>query len=106
MTILFDVEHLKSLVAIVDSGFFTRAVESVHKTQSAISMQMRRLEEWPFHILYASWSSTAVGAAVLAGLAVLVLPESAIKAGMRILGGEDLIICLPASFNVGIRRYS
>ncbi len=45
MAVLFDVEHLKSLVAIVDSGSFTRAADIVHKTQSAISMQMRRLEE-------------------------------------------------------------
>jgi len=42
MAILFDVEHLKSLVAIVDSGSFTR---------SAISMQMRGLEERSFRIL-------------------------------------------------------
>eukprot|EP01037_Dinobryon_pediforme_P009585 gene9585-9662_t len=45
MTVLFDVEHLKSFVAIVDAGSFTRAADMVHKTQSAISMQMRRLEE-------------------------------------------------------------
>ena len=32
----------------------------------------------PYRVLYSSWNSTAVGAAVLAGLAVSVLPERAI----------------------------
>jgi DNA-binding transcriptional LysR family regulator len=43
----------------------------------------------PFRILFVSWNSTAVGAAVTAGLAVSVLPESAIRSGMRILGPSD-----------------
>src|SRR3712207_6056890 len=42
-----------------------------------------------FRVAYISWNSTAVGAAVLAGLAVGVLPESAIRPGMRILGPRD-----------------
>ena len=42
---LIDVDQLRSLIAIADSGSFTRAAEAVHKTQSAISMQMKRLEE-------------------------------------------------------------
>ena len=42
-----------------------------------------------FRILYASWNSSAVGAAVQAGLAVSVLPESAVRAGMRVLGPSD-----------------
>lgn len=40
-----DIDQLKTFVAIVDAGSFTRAADSVHKTQSAVSMQMRRLEE-------------------------------------------------------------
>nr|WP_178099889.1 LysR substrate-binding domain-containing protein [Stutzerimonas degradans] len=36
---------LRSFVAIADHGGFTRAAEAVHRTQSAISMQMKRLEE-------------------------------------------------------------
>jgi DNA-binding transcriptional LysR family regulator len=32
-------------MAIVDTGSFTRAAERVHKTQSAVSMHIRRLEE-------------------------------------------------------------
>jgi DNA-binding transcriptional LysR family regulator len=42
-----------------------------------------------FRILYVSWNSTAVGAAVLAGLAVSVLPESAVRPGMRVLSPRE-----------------
>jgi DNA-binding transcriptional LysR family regulator len=40
-----DNDHLRTLVAIAESGSFTRAAEIVHKTQSAVSMQIRKLEE-------------------------------------------------------------
>lgn len=50
----------------------------------------------PFRILFVSWNSTAVGAAVLAGLAVSVLPESAIRSGMRVLGPSDGFPALPS----------
>jgi DNA-binding transcriptional LysR family regulator len=40
-----DVDLLKTFLAIADTGSFTKAAEEVHKTQSAISMQMKRLEE-------------------------------------------------------------
>ncbi len=49
-----------------------------------------------FRVAYVSWNSTAVGAAVLAGLAVAVLPESAIRPGMRILGARDGFPPLPS----------
>ena len=49
-----------------------------------------------FRIAYVSWNSTAVGAAVLAGLAVGTLPESAIRPGMRILGARDGFPPLPS----------
>ncbi|MFC3690787.1 LysR substrate-binding domain-containing protein [Chenggangzhangella methanolivorans] len=45
MSALFDVDQLKTFIAIVDTGSFTRAADAVHKTQSAVSMQMKRLEE-------------------------------------------------------------
>jgi DNA-binding transcriptional LysR family regulator len=45
MSALFDVDQLKTFIAIVDTGSFTRAADVVHKTQSAVSMQMKRLEE-------------------------------------------------------------
>jgi DNA-binding transcriptional LysR family regulator len=40
-----DVDLLKTFLAIADNGSFTRAADEVHKTQSAVSMQMKRLEE-------------------------------------------------------------
>lgn len=40
-----DIDQLKTFIAIIDSGSFTRAADEVNKTQSAVSMQMRRLEE-------------------------------------------------------------
>lgn len=40
-----DLDQLRTFVAIAESGSFTRAADAVHKTQSAVSMQMRRLEE-------------------------------------------------------------
>jgi len=36
---------LKTFLAIIDAGSFTRAAEVIHRTQSAISMQVKRLEE-------------------------------------------------------------
>jgi len=45
MANMLDLDQLRTFVAIADAGSFTRAAETVHKTQSAVSMQMRRLEE-------------------------------------------------------------
>ncbi|MEF2553628.1 LysR family transcriptional regulator [Aurantimonas sp. A2-1-M11] len=45
MSTPLDLDHLRTFVAIVDAGSFTRAADDVFKTQSAVSMQMRRLEE-------------------------------------------------------------
>jgi DNA-binding transcriptional LysR family regulator len=56
-----------------------------------------------YRVLYSSWNSTAVGAAVLAGLAVAVLPESAVRPGMRVLGPSDGFPALP-SCKIGLVR--
>ena len=42
---MLDTDQLRSFAAIVDTGSFTRAAERVNKTQSAVSMHIRRLEE-------------------------------------------------------------
>ena len=44
MTALIDVEQLRTFVAIVETGSFTQAGEVVHKTQSAVSMQIKKLD--------------------------------------------------------------
>jgi DNA-binding transcriptional LysR family regulator len=48
-----DVDLLKTFLAIADTGNFTRAAEDVNKTQSAVSMQMKRLEEHLGRALFA-----------------------------------------------------
>src|SRR5882724_5929571 len=45
MTALIDVDQLRTFLAIAETGSFTRAADVVFKTQSAVSMQMKRLEE-------------------------------------------------------------
>lgn len=42
---VLDLDQLRTFVAIAEMGSFTAAGEVVHKTQSAVSMQMRRLED-------------------------------------------------------------
>lgn len=42
---MLDNDQLRSFMAIVDTGSFTKAAERVNKTQSAVSMHVRRLEE-------------------------------------------------------------
>jgi len=41
----FDLDQLRSFVAIADSGGFTRAAGRLGRTQSTISLQIKRLEE-------------------------------------------------------------
>ena len=40
-----DTDLLRTFAAIADHGGFTRAAEVINRTQSAVSMQMKRLEE-------------------------------------------------------------
>src|SRR5260221_10290179 len=42
---MLDLELLRSFISVVDAGGFTRAGERVHRTQSTVSQQIRRLEE-------------------------------------------------------------
>ena len=45
MTALLDTDQLRTFIAIAETGSFTKAADVVNKTQSAVSMQMKRLEE-------------------------------------------------------------
>jgi DNA-binding transcriptional LysR family regulator len=43
--LMLDIELLRSFVSVVDAGGFTRAGERVHRTQSTVSQQIKRLED-------------------------------------------------------------
>ncbi|WP_029041767.1 LysR substrate-binding domain-containing protein [Cucumibacter marinus] len=47
-----DLDQLQTFAAIADCGSFTEAARRVHKTQSAVSMQIKRLEERLGHPLF------------------------------------------------------
>jgi DNA-binding transcriptional LysR family regulator len=57
----------------------------------------------PFRVLYTSSNAGAVAAAVLAGLAVSVLPESGLRPGMRVLTAADGFPELPTC-RIGLVR--
>lgn len=48
---MLDLELLKTFVCVVDEGSFTRAAERVHRTQSTVSQQVRKLEDLVGHVL-------------------------------------------------------
>lgn len=52
MTAPLDLDQLQSFCAIADCGSFTEAARRVNKTQSAVSMQIKRLEERLGHALF------------------------------------------------------
>src|SRR5512141_1673665 len=43
--LMLDLDLLRSFVSVVDTGGFTRAGERVHRTQSTVSQQIKRLED-------------------------------------------------------------
>lgn len=47
-----DIEALRSFIAFVDTGSFTRAAKQTFRTQGAISMQMKKLEEEVGQVLF------------------------------------------------------
>ncbi len=42
---ILDSDQLRTFLAVAETGSFTRAAEEVHRTQSAVSMQIKKLEE-------------------------------------------------------------
>ncbi len=60
-------------------------------------------ENRDYRVLFSSFSATVIAAAVLSGLAISVLPECALRPGMRVLGEADGFGVLP-QFGIGIMR--
>jgi DNA-binding transcriptional LysR family regulator len=56
-----------------------------------------------YRVLFSSFSATVITAAVLSGLAISVLPECALRPGMRVLGDADGFGTLP-DCKIGIMR--
>jgi DNA-binding transcriptional LysR family regulator len=56
-----------------------------------------------YRVLFTSFSATVIAAAVLSGLAISVLPECALRPGMRVLGEADGFGLLP-DCRIGIMR--
>lgn len=52
MSTPLDLDQLQTFCAIADCGSFTGAAQRVHKTQSAVSMQIKRLEERLGRVLF------------------------------------------------------
>lgn len=52
MKVNFDIDLLRTLVAFADAGSFKGAAQLVLRSQPAVSMQMRRLEELVGHSLF------------------------------------------------------
>src|SRR5437660_89136 len=120
---MLDTDQLRSFLAIVDTGSFTRAAERVNKTQSAVSMHVRRLEEQLGCTLFVkqgrgarlseegeklidfarrmmqieAGALAALSPVVRAGLAVTILPLGTVPADLRVIGAESGLPKLPTS---------
>ncbi len=86
-----DIEQLKTLLAVVETGSLTAAAPRVFLSQSAVSEQMRKLEERVGHKLLARSKSGAVTTAAGARLVTYARQMLALSdAALRDLGGEAL----------------
>lgn len=98
----FDLDLLRSFITIVESGGFTRAAERLGRTQSTISLQIKRLEEGLGRRLFQregrSFEVTPEGEQLLiyarrllnlAGEACAILMEPAVEGAIRLGVPED-----------------
>ena len=79
------------------------ALGSPHCIWREAAVDTLQKQEKNFRMLYTSFSATVVGSAVLAGLAVSVQPESALRPGMRVLTERDGFPDLP-DCEIGLLR--
>lgn len=104
MTTTLDIDTLRSLIAIVDLKSFTRAAARLGRSQSAISLQIARLEDLIGHPVIERARGrvigpTARGAALVAHARQIVdLNERAVAAMRQPASGERIRLGLPADF--------
>ena len=97
-----EVDHSSELLRLEPLMWVTSARHAVHRENplplalgsphcSWRQQALRRLEgeKRAWRLLYTSYSATVVSSAVLAGLAVSILPESAVRPQMRVLTERD-----------------
>src|SRR6185503_3632151 len=58
MSVPLDLDQLQSFCAIADCGSFTEAARRVNKTQSAVSMQIKRLAVRLLPVILSSFQKT------------------------------------------------
>ncbi|WP_165793903.1 LysR family transcriptional regulator [Hyphococcus luteus] len=97
---MFDQDLLRTFVRIVDSGSFAATAEQLGRTPSAVSMQMKRLEEAAGRRLLVrsahGVAPTAEGETLLIhARQILEAHEAAFDAMMAARGGKSLIIGTP-----------
>jgi len=104
MPTTLDIDTLRSLIAIVDMKSFSRAAERLGRSQSAISLQIARLEGLVGHPLLKRARGrligpTARGAALVAHARKIVeLNERAVAAVRQPASGERIRLGMPADF--------
>jgi DNA-binding transcriptional LysR family regulator len=100
---MLDLDLLRSFVSVVDAGGFTRAGERVHRTQSTISQQIKRLEDGVGHSLLhrdgKSVSLTEEGERLLSyARRILALAEEAREAITQPTGHGAVRLGVPEDF--------
>jgi DNA-binding transcriptional LysR family regulator len=104
MPTTLDIDTLRSLIAIVDMKSFSRAAERLGRSQSAISLQIARLEGLVGHPLLKRargrvLGPTARGAALVAhARKIIELNERAVAAMRQPASGERIRLGMPADF--------
>jgi DNA-binding transcriptional LysR family regulator len=97
--------YLKTLVAAVEAGSFSRAAEELHITQSAVSQRIKLLEEHFGHQLLDRAASglelTPAGQLVLAKAQEILRKERELVDSLKGLGGQKrLALCCTPTFGM------
>jgi len=104
MPTTLDIDTLRSLIAIVDMKSFSRAAERLGRSQSAISLQIARLERLVGHPLLERARGRVVGptekgaALVEHARQIVALNERAVASMRQPAAGERIRLGIPADF--------